>query len=72
MTSSSWPGATLIPGSGLGFKIDFKVIVADFKKQLEAPTKEAQRKMLLTLLAEEEAKEQQLVAKPKHGPLDPR
>jgi hypothetical protein len=35
-----------------------------FKKQLEAPTNEAQRKMLLRLLAEEKAKAEQLRAKP--------
>lgn len=36
-----------------------------FKKQLEAPTNEAQRQMLLRLLAEEQAKGEQLAAKPK-------
>lgn len=37
-----------------------------FKKQLEAPTDEAQRKMLLRLLAEEQAKGgSRLAAKPK-------
>jgi hypothetical protein len=36
-----------------------------FKKQLEAPTNEAQRTMLLRLLAQEQAKGERLVAKPK-------
>ena len=36
-----------------------------FKEQLEAPINEAKRKMLLRLLAQEEAKGEQLVAKPK-------
>jgi hypothetical protein len=36
--------------------------IKNFKKRLEAPTDDTQRKMLLTLLAEEEAKGEQLVA----------
>jgi hypothetical protein len=38
--------------------------VKNFKKRLAAPTDETQRTMLLRLLAEEEAKGEQLVAKP--------
>ena len=36
--------------------------IKNFKKRLEAPTDDTQRKMLLTLLAEEGAKGEQLVA----------
>ena len=39
----------------------------NFKKRLEGPTEEAQRRMLLRLLAKEEAKGEQLVAKPKQA-----
>jgi len=35
-----------------------------FKRRLEAPTDDTQRKILLTLLAEEEAKGEQLAAEP--------
>ena len=36
--------------------------IKNFKKRLEAPTDDTQREMLLTLLAEEEAKGEQWVA----------
>jgi hypothetical protein len=39
--------------------------IKNFKKRLAAPTDEAQRKMLLTLLVEEEAKAGHLAPKPK-------
>ena len=42
-----------------------------FKKQLADPTKEAQRKTLLRLLAEEEAKDEQFVPKPKAAYCSP-
>ena len=42
-----------------------------FKKQLADPTKEARRKMLLRLLAEEEAKDEQFVPKPKAAYCSP-
>jgi hypothetical protein len=38
--------------------------IKNFEKRLEAPTDDTQRKILLTLLAEEEAKGEQLVAEP--------
>jgi hypothetical protein len=41
------------------------------KKQLEAPANEAQRKMLLRLLAEEEAKGEQLVGEGEAAVFDP-
>jgi hypothetical protein len=41
------------------------------KKQLEAPANEAQRKMLLRLFAEEEAKGEQLVGEGEAAVLDP-
>jgi 3-hydroxyisobutyrate dehydrogenase-like beta-hydroxyacid dehydrogenase len=41
--------------------------VKNFKKRLETATDEAQRKMLLKLLTEEQAKANQLVAKPKQS-----
>jgi hypothetical protein len=37
--------------------------IKNFKKRLEAPTDDAQRKMLLTLLAEEKTKTEQLLGK---------
>jgi hypothetical protein len=38
--------------------------IKNFRKRLETPTDDAQRRVLLRLLAEEEAKGEQLVAKP--------